>query len=877
MTTLPRSAIVVSDIDQLLLDTQSKPAPVHEILNCKPPDIPPPYSTLPAPASSSSTQVHDSQSPDCDSLFFFSSADGNPAPDLGLLSPPASLQIVMHEPKANAATAAPAIEPQQAVLPTQQISVAIQQRPNTIARDSCTSTNNDHIITVAISRNPAAGSDDSLPNQMPADALTPAKKSGDAAFRGVRHSRTLSAKIKVVLAEDGSQSVNGVTVDTGHASPATSSLAETSNGDQQFVVTISLTTTVAPPTPHPPSVNDDSDFQLETTPDMQELEHDEPLSNLKSKIELPAAHTGHRRMRSNTATGLISGSELLEFQKLAHMSARHKETPEEYLTKLETTVNKRELARLVSKNDDFHAQVLLCLVQRYNFKDMAVDAALRKLLYTFLLPPEAQQIDRILKAFAAKYNEDNPGLFNCADDVHITAFAIVLLNSDLHSVGQRTKMTKHQFVSNTRSAGAYNALPAEVLEMIYENIRAEPIQYMSEDAPDVDSSAQIKSLPFKTLSTDPLSQAEPCDSIIHISFEYPAQPTPALFVDDASSPTNSPKPIRYSTALHSYRLPVSLSDDGIALASHSPPSSTASSPAMNKRAGSSLHTRSVTSTPPAVSPNPTFRRKRASSVTSSIESEPQLGISLSRKSRDGLLRRKIDLKEHGDRAVARGWTSFWAVLSGAQLLLFKDYEWFASRRADTTLFVNETPRNMPKPTYIISSESCIALFDPSYSRRSHCFRVSCPNGAQFILQGTSHDDAKQWVECFNHAACFKTAGVRPRGFGAGWSRLIGQLGSEDRVRSVSDNEWATGEGRAAVIKSKIIEFLNSLTGLEKQISNELLVIDHLRLIKPVNKQGLKMLSESLHAHLSTLKKAKINAERFKCYCHFLDADLKAPA
>jgi Sec7-like guanine-nucleotide exchange factor len=44
----------------------------------------------------------------------------------------------------------------------------------------------------------------------------------------------------------------------------------------------------------------------------------------------------------------------------------------------------------------------------FSFYDF--DVALRKLLYTFRLPGEAQRIDRIVKAWANRWFEQNPGL-----------------------------------------------------------------------------------------------------------------------------------------------------------------------------------------------------------------------------------------------------------------------------------------------------------------------------------------------------------------------------------------------------------------------------------------------------------------------------------
>ena len=50
-------------------------------------------------------------------------------------------------------------------------------------------------------------------------------------------------------------------------------------------------------------------------------------------------------------------------------------------------------------------------MKRFDFTHNALDVALRKLLLVMSLPKETQQIDRIIEAFAVRYEECEPGLF----------------------------------------------------------------------------------------------------------------------------------------------------------------------------------------------------------------------------------------------------------------------------------------------------------------------------------------------------------------------------------------------------------------------------------------------------------------------------------
>lgn len=100
--------------------------------------------------------------------------------------------------------------------------------------------------------------------------------------------------------------------------------------------------------------------------------------------------------------------------------------------------------------------------------------SLRVFLSKFKLPGEAQQVDRILEAFAQAFCKVNPEAFSGgASVVHGIAFAVVILNTDAHSQnlkGKFEKMTKPQFIDNTKHMDGCEALTDEFLESIYDDI-----------------------------------------------------------------------------------------------------------------------------------------------------------------------------------------------------------------------------------------------------------------------------------------------------------------------------------------------------------------------------------------------------------------------
>ena len=112
----------------------------------------------------------------------------------------------------------------------------------------------------------------------------------------------------------------------------------------------------------------------------------------------------------------------------------------------------------------------------------------------FRLPGEAQKIDRIMDTFAQCYWEDNAGdhgrcPYSNKDTVFLIAFAIIMLNTDLHKTSnfttlsgksiskhkQRKKMTKSEFLNNLRGVDNSEDIPREYLSQIYDSIEANPI------------------------------------------------------------------------------------------------------------------------------------------------------------------------------------------------------------------------------------------------------------------------------------------------------------------------------------------------------------------------------------------------------------------
>lgn len=107
----------------------------------------------------------------------------------------------------------------------------------------------------------------------------------------------------------------------------------------------------------------------------------------------------------------------------------------------------------------FHEGTLTAFVATFHFAGQPLLGALRMFLAAFRLPKEAQQIDRVLQAFAnAAFDqcaEARAGQLASADVAYLLSFSIIMLNTDLHNPNIRPekRMTPADFVRNNRNYG----------------------------------------------------------------------------------------------------------------------------------------------------------------------------------------------------------------------------------------------------------------------------------------------------------------------------------------------------------------------------------------------------------------------------------------
>uniref|UniRef100_A0A8D0GWW1 Cytohesin 1 n=1 Tax=Sphenodon punctatus TaxID=8508 RepID=A0A8D0GWW1_SPHPU len=148
-------------------------------------------------------------------------------------------------------------------------------------------------------------------------------------------------------------------------------------------------------------------------------------------------------------------------------------------------LNKTAIGDYLGERDDFNIQVLHAFVELHEFTDLNLVQALRQFLWSFRLPGEAQKIDRMMEAFAQRYCQCNPGVFQSTDTCYVLSFAIIMLNTSLHNPNVKDKPSVERFIAMNRGINDGGDLPEELLRNLYESIKNEPFKIPEDDGNDL--------------------------------------------------------------------------------------------------------------------------------------------------------------------------------------------------------------------------------------------------------------------------------------------------------------------------------------------------------------------------------------------------------
>ena len=133
--------------------------------------------------------------------------------------------------------------------------------------------------------------------------------------------------------------------------------------------------------------------------------------------------------------------------------------------------------------DERYVDIMHAYVNLMDFTGLIVDDGIRLFLAGFRLPGEAQKIDRMMEAFAARYCGNNPKAFENCDACFVLSYSIIMLNTDLHNdnIADEKKITFKQFVNMTKGINNGKDFSEEFLQGIYTRIGSDAISLREDD------------------------------------------------------------------------------------------------------------------------------------------------------------------------------------------------------------------------------------------------------------------------------------------------------------------------------------------------------------------------------------------------------------
>ncbi|XP_044257059.1 IQ motif and SEC7 domain-containing protein 1 isoform X2 [Tribolium madens] len=125
----------------------------------------------------------------------------------------------------------------------------------------------------------------------------------------------------------------------------------------------------------------------------------------------------------------------------------------------------------------FCMAVLECFANELDLSGMQVDVALRKFQQHFRMPGEAQKIERLMEVFSHRYCQCNVDLvarLRSPDTIFVLAFAIIMLNTDLHTpnIKPERRMKLEDFIKNLRGIDDCGDIDSDMLTGVYERVKA---------------------------------------------------------------------------------------------------------------------------------------------------------------------------------------------------------------------------------------------------------------------------------------------------------------------------------------------------------------------------------------------------------------------
>lgn len=493
-------------------------------------------------------------------------------------------------------------------------------------------------------------------------------------------------------------------------------------------------------------------------------------------------------------------------------------------------------------------------VRQFDFCGESIDTSLRKLLAQVQLPKEAQQIDRAMEEFATRYHECNPTLVDKSDAVYAVAFSILLLHTDAHNKNVKKKMDKDTFIRRTKIIEGGENVPAEILDIMYDNIVLSEFTYAKDTItrPERSNSWFSKFISDSTIATSGSNTINP----------------PNIFADlgprlEQLMPAENT--VRYKKDAFK-QIPIV-----------------------------DVHFSLLTAK--------TLCLGGVRSKHEKNNNENNNNTFNIRVTKAGLLDRKHDLMPGTKRATARSWRPFGIILSGSQIILFSDLTSYQAwldkdtiqrspRRnssfphsvsslsgsasnlslnhgmSSTTSLYTENSAKIPvvqklhlQPVQIISLSYAVCIYDETYTKYPHVFRLITGDGNQYLLRAENNEEMEDWMLKINYAASLKTTGVGVKSF-------------KRRVHDSQDTKFdIERQKRQEEAKEKAQELSDRIEEQIRSLDRELQLRYNLLVLVPVQKSTRDRLIGFADMVGERIRHKRIELQRLECYRDYLESEL----
>ncbi|KAJ1030472.1 hypothetical protein NDA16_001381 [Ustilago loliicola] len=457
---------------------------------------------------------------------------------------------------------------------------------------------------------------------------------------------------------------------------------------------------------------------------------------------------------SDAESKQVSDKPKKKFSLSAFLPYDDEDAPE-YAERIASTAPKTQIAAiLASSPDTFYVDALHHFMTRFWFNGLPLDIALRKLLMDLHLPKETQQIDRVMEAFAKRYNECNSGLFASDDQPYILSFSLMMLHTDAFNKNAKNKMTKADYLRNTGSSG----VPTDILEYLYDNLTFTQFIYIEDEEAGRrrPSEASSMSMVGPAMSGSLATQGANANNRTKLDPYYLiTQGRLGELRPDLEHLIPEDTPFSYTGSLPSFDV--------------------------NRLNSAFLHAPSI-----EIVTTKNSGEQPGAGHPAPVTGEEEV-VSL-KVTKVGVVNRKDDVSDGGKKSASRKWKTSGLLLTGSQLLLFKDIIWINALQSQIldqvgdSLLCNGIPTDeqanhevveggvviSPRITYfrpdgVISLADAVAVKDHSYGKYDFVFRLLAAKGRQYLVQAQSEDDMNDWIHKINFCASFRTANIKIRG------------------------------------------------------------------------------------------------------------------